>query len=612
MKKAVFALGCVAAVTVAMWMVTGQTTAKTGVATYRSPYDVAYSPDGKLLAVSDYTAGTVVIVDAKAGKVARDVPLNGKPTGVAWVSPTRVLVSELGAGTVAEVDAASGKVVRRIAVAPWPMGLAVAPKQNTLLVANRAMNVLTAVDLASGKVKGTVPVPRQPYFVTVTADESLAIVGNGLPAGNSLDPMASAAVTLVDLKTCKCVANIRLPAGSSIVRQVATSPDSKWAYVVHTVGRTNLPTTQLERGWVNTNGLSVIDLATKTLYATMLLDQPSEGAANPWGLAVSTDGKTAWVSISGTHQVARINLEGLHALLAKSTPEVRAEYVNDLAVLYRNDLIKKTPVAGRAPRGVSLSPDGKKLAVAAYFSGHVALIDTATGKTMSTVAVGANPAPDAVRRGEMVFFDATYCFQKWLSCGTCHPDTRADGMNWDLLNDGLGNPKNTKSMVWSHRTPPVMSRGVRATMEVGSAAGFRHIQFRKVEQDVLDSVYAYLRSIEPVDSPYLEGGKLSAAAERGKKLFNDDGVGCAMCHPAGLLTDLQMYDVGTRGPLDRVDEFDTPTLRELWRTGPFLHDGSAATLDEVLTKFNKKDKHGVTSKLSAQQIADLVAYLLSL
>jgi len=595
-----------------MLMVTGQTTAKTGDAKYRSPYDVAYSPDGKLLAVSDYTAGTVAIVDAKAGKVTKDIALNGSPTGVAWASPTRVLVSELDAGTVAEVDAAAGKVVRRIKVAPWPMGLAVAPKQNTLLVANRATNQLSAVDLGTGDVKSIVPMPRQPYFVAVTADETLAVVGNGLPAGNSLDPMASAAVTIVDLKTCKCLANVRLPAGSSLVRQIATSPDSKWAYVVHTVGRTNLPTTQLERGWVNTNGLSVIDLAAKKLYATMLLDQPSEGAANPWGLAVSKDGKTAWVSIEGTHQVAQIKLDGLHALLAKAKPEERAEFVNDLAVLYRNDLIKKTPVAGRAPRGVSLSPDGKKLAVATYFAGQIALVDTATGKTSGTVAIGVNPAPDAARRGEMIFFDATYCFQKWLSCGTCHPDTRADGMNWDLLNDGLGNPKNTKSMVWAHKTPPMMARGVRDKIETATKAGFRHIQFRKVEQNVLDDVGAYLRSLEPVDSPFLENGKLSTAAERGKRLFNDDEVGCAMCHPEGLFTDLQTYDVGTRGPLDRVDEFDTPTLRELWRTGPFLHDGSAATLEEVLTKFNKKDKHGVTSKLSAQQVADLVAYLLSL
>ena len=64
---------------------------------------------------------------------------------------------------------------------------------------------------------------------------------------------------------------------------------------------------------------------------------------------------------------------------------------------------------------------------------------------------------------------------------------------------------------------------------------------------------------------------------------------------------------------DKEDkEFDTPTLRELWRTSPYLHDGSAATIRDVLTARNPKDEHGKTSQLTAQQIDDLAEYLLSL
>ena len=50
---------------------------------------------------------------------------------------------------------------------------------------------------------------------------------------------------------------------SPCIRQTAVSPDGKWAYAVHTVGRTTLPATQLDRGWVNTNALSIIDLKAK-------------------------------------------------------------------------------------------------------------------------------------------------------------------------------------------------------------------------------------------------------------------------------------------------------------------------------------------------------------
>jgi cytochrome c peroxidase len=60
------------------------------------------------------------------------------------------------------------------------------------------------------------------------------------------------------------------------------------------------------------------------------------------------------------------------------------------------------------------------------------------------------------------------------------------------------------------------------------------------------------------------------------------------------------------------DTFDTPTLVELWRTAPYLHDGSATTMREVLTTRNPGDQHGKTSALSAQELDDLCAYLLSL
>ncbi|MHC4147198.1 MAG: cell surface protein, partial [Planctomycetota bacterium] len=81
----------------------------------------------------------------------------------------------------------------------------------------------------------------------------------------------------------------------------------------------------------------------------------------------------------------------------------------------------------------------------------------------------------AERRGEMLFNDALLCFQSWQSCASCHPsDARVDALNWDLLNDGLGNPKNTKSLLLSHETPPAMITGIRENAEIAVRAGFRH------------------------------------------------------------------------------------------------------------------------------------------
>ena len=63
----------------------------------------------------------------------------------------------------------------------------------------------------------------------------------------------------------------------------------------------------------------------------------------------------------------------------------------------------------------------------------------------SSLSLGTVREPSLERKGEMLFNDAQLCFQGWQSCASCHPaDARADGLNWDLLNDGIGNPKNVK------------------------------------------------------------------------------------------------------------------------------------------------------------------------
>jgi len=59
-------------------------------------------------------------------------------------------------------------------------------------------------------------------------------------------------------------------------------------------------------------------------------------------------------------------------------------------------------------------------------------------------------------------------------------------------------------------------------------------------------------------------------------------------------------------------QIDTPTLRFLYDSAPYLHDGSAATLQDVLTTANPNDEHGVTSHLTEQELADLIAFLLAL
>ena len=185
----------------------------------------------------------------------------------------------------------------------------------------------------------------------------------------------------------------------------------------------------------------------------------------------------------------------------------------------------------------------------------------------------------------MIFHDAQLSFQQWQSCASCHPDARADGLNWDLLNDGLGNPKNTRSMLLVHQGGPAMSLGVRASAESAVRAGFARSLFAVRPEEDAAAVDAYLKSLEPVPSPHLVDGRLSPAAERGKKIFFDPKVGWRRCHPEPIYTDKKLHDVGSRSKYDSpTDKFTTPRLVEVWRTAPYMHDGQYLTIKDVLVR----------------------------
>jgi cytochrome c peroxidase len=137
----------------------------------------------------------------------------------------------------------------------------------------------------------------------------------------------------------------------------------------------------------------------------------------------------------------------------------------------------------------------------------------------------------------------------------------------------------------------------------------------------LDALAAFVQSLRPKPSPFRNDESLASAIERGRMIFERQDVGCASCHIPPRYTDSTMmaspfikHDVGTGdGPDEQLGSaFDTPSLRGLWDSAPYLHDGSAATLRDVLITRNPQDRHGRTSHLSEAEIRDLIAFLLSL
>ena len=171
---------------------------------------------------------------------------------------------------------------------------------------------------------------------------------------------------------------------------------------------------------------------------------------------------------------------------------------------------EKKPILN-GPRGLDVI--GSKVYVAVYFSDAVAMVDMESKlyDKVTVIPLGNEPELTAERRGEMYFHDADICFQQWQSCASCHPDTRVDGLNWDLLNDGIGTPKNVKSMLLCYDTPPAMSAAVRMSAEEATRAGIERIQFAvpPAEDKVPESLDAYLKNLKAIPSPHLVDGKLT-------------------------------------------------------------------------------------------------------
>ena len=588
---------------------------------YLSPEFLAPAPDGGAY-VTEATAARVAEV-SRDGRVVRQWPVAANPTGIA-AGGGFVYVTCGEANGELRKYAPDGKCVKTAAVGHSPCGPVLSKDGRTVYVLNRFLAQVTALDAEKMTVVKTVKALREPFAATLGAEGKLLFVANMLPYCASTNDVVAAAVSVVDTRTF-AVRHVMLPNGSTGVRGIASSPDGKSIYVTHTMGRYQLPTTQLERGWMNTAALSVFDGATGAYVNTVLLDDVDRGGANPWGVAVTADGRTLVVAHAGTCELSLIDRAALHDRLAKAAKGESASGIvksaedvpNDLAFLV--SIRRRVLAGGNGPRGVLLS--GRTAVTALYFEDAVSLfnLDDPAARA-KVIPLGPKPdlSRDRARRGEMLYNDGSMCFQQWQSCASCHPDGRVDGLNWDLLNDGMGNPKQTRSELYNHVTPPTMITGIRKDMHACNAAGLIHIQFvTRPEEDVY-CFDAYVEKMKPVPSPYLVNGKLSARAQRGEKLFRQ--AKCAECHtpekkaPGGepLWTDLKLYDVGVGAATETGRKFDTPTLAECWRTAPYLYDGRALTMEEVLTICNPHDKHGETSKLTPGQIKDLAEYVLSL
>jgi YVTN family beta-propeller protein len=556
-------------------------------------------PNNQII-IAQKTGLRIDFIDYTSGQLLYTLPTRLPPTGVCLSTDGKAYVTcSYSTSEVLVIDVSSKKVIERISAGHGAISPIPSPVTNTLYVANQFDDDISVIDLTTHREIARIDVLRQPMTMDISPDGRWLFVANLLPATRADIDTVAADVTIIDLMNNEAVKHLKLPSGSNALRGIRVSPDGRHVFVSHNLGRFQVPTSQLEQGWMNTSALSILDIEQQELKASILLDEHGRGAAGSWGVDVND--KVVVVAHAGTHDYSIIGYPEMIAKLRQTKDPDALSY--DLTFL--SGIRNRYPVQGEGPRAIKL--EGNRVITALYFSDALQVIDLGSGQTDAMVKLNPGLQIDSVRMGEMAFNDARLCFQQWQGCSGCHPnDARIDGLNWDLLNDGIGNPKNCKSMLLAHETPPSMITGIRPSAEFAVRAGFRHIQFADIDESKARTVDLYLQSLKPVPSPLLVHGALSGKALKGKEIF--DREGCGHCHSGPYFTDRKTHAIGTPGPTDRTNKWDTPTLIEVWRTAPYLHDGRNARMQEVFMD----EQHGLKEKLGEQELNHLVEYVMSL
>ena len=557
--------------------------------------DVAVGDAGQVI-LSCRGDKSLKITDPQGRQVVKTIPLQQTPTGVIAKEGKAYVSCFDTRGEIVTVDLKEGKIVNTVPVGAGAEAPAWSKEEDKIFVCNRFAGTVSEVDVKNGKVTREVKVLREPSKVVVSPDGKYLFVANALPAQRADVDYVACCVSVIDLASFQKVKDIRLENGSNALRGATLSPDGKYLFVSHNLGRFTVPTSQLQQGWMNTNAMSVVDVASLEFKGAVLLDEPERGAAGVWGVEC-TPGYLI-VSHSGTHEISVIDYPELIKKFEAYPDKMALNY--DLHFLY--GIRERIALKGNGPRNFIVRD--QEVIVPMFFSDDLNRYDLNT-KQLSEVALNPGRQETMAQKGERIFNDAAFCFQNCQSCNGCHPgDARTDGMNWDLMNDGVGNSKNCKSLLLSLETPPCMISGIRANAHVANRAGFKYIQFMELKEEDAACVDAYVASLKPVPSPYLVDGELSEKAKKGRKVF--ERLKCDACHSGPYYTDMKMHRIGE--DIEFEQGWDTPTLIEVWRTAPYLFDGRAATMEEVFGVY----KHGIDKKLSKTDLDALVEYVNSL
>jgi YVTN family beta-propeller protein len=590
---------------------------------YKTPLNIAISPNGKELYVACEASHTVIVVDVAARRKIFEISVGRHPTDVAF-SPdgNRAYVSNRLDDSVSVIQVATRKVVATVKVGDEPHGLLTDTSGKRLYVCNTSSDSISVIDTATLKEIKRLEASRSPWSLSLSPDGSQFHVTNALSRFVKFRKPPMSEVTVVDTDRAVVANRLELPA-ANLVQGVDWHPSGEFALVTLNRTKNLVPMTRLLQGWTITNGLGIAWRDGRT--DQVLLDEPNICFPDPADVAITPDGKLALVTSSGSDRVAVVSTAKLIDIIKKASPQDRSRVLPNHLGKPTEFVIKHIPTRN-SPRGIVITADGTTGFVANALDDSLTVIDIKKLRAAGRIDLGGPKIITKTRWGERLFHSANITFSRQFSCHSCHPDGHVDGLSYDIEPDGLGSdPVDNRTLRGILDTAPFKWTGLNPSLsrQCGPRLAMFFTRIQPFEPDELSALTDYICSIpRPLNRYRPLGAELTGPQRRGKAMFDrtrtNDGrtipksERCVTCHRPPLYTDRANHDVGTKMRLDTKSSFDSPHLTNIYDSAPYLHNGIAETLEEIWTKYNPYDKHGVTNDMTKDQLNDLIEFLKTL
>ena len=583
---------------------------------YASPLEVLLSPDGARLYVLCQGSNEIRVLDAASYVVIKKIAVGRVPRGFS-LSPdgARLFVTNAWDDTLSVIDTNALEVVATWPVGAEPSSVVEDRAGKRLFVANRISNDVAVLDAQTGAEEKRLLGGRGASYLTMSPDGTKIYATHVYPNLTAYRTAPESEITVIDVVRAVVVDRIPLHEIAGVFH-AAFSADGRLGVVAEYHPKNLVTLAHLEHGGAFEYTITVFGADVgKTVEVP--LDELERYASQPFGVAIALDKSRIYVTSGGSEIVTVIDVPRLLAYIHAHP----AGFVQDLSAS-ANYVVTRIAV-GSNPCGLTLTRDGRSLFVANRLDDTISVIDTRTNKVATTIKLEGPKTVSAIRHGEQTFYTARYSFQGQIGCANCHIDSTFDGIHWNLEPDGFGrNIVDNKLIEGIKDTAPYKWTGTNPNIPTECGPRTEKYFWRSENYDdlTLADLAIYIRSLDPRPNRWkLPGYDLTPAQERGKAIFERavdkfkkpiaEYNRCSYCHSGLKGTNQKLFDVGTKSPLDNPGLLKAAPLTNIALTAPYLHDGSARSLEEIWTVYNPDDKHGRTNDLTKDELNDLIEYL---